>query len=323
MIALDSGKVDAFSATEMIIRHLMNENDDLTYLEEPLTEPMYGGAIFPKTEEGNRLREEFNDYLAEAEDEGVLEELEDIWLGKDESKKTVLDISELSGENGTLVLATDSTMAPNSYIKDNVYVGMDIDFVLRFCKARGYALKIKDISFAGIVDAVVSEKCDFAVGAIAYTEERAESVDFSDPIFTTHSVIAYLKSGSAQAKSETSITLSDLQNARIGVATGTVFPDIVHEALPDTELLYYNTMADMVNALKSGKIDAFAVDEPAARNAQAEDDELAKVPELLDSSSYAYIFPKSERGEALCEEMNEYLSALWWLCKSYAGMIYL
>ena len=142
LIALDSGKVDAFSATEMIIRHLMNENDDLTYLEEPLTEPMYGGAIFPKTEEGNRLREEFNDYLAEAEDEGVLEELEDIWLGKDESKKTVLDISELSGENGTLVLATDSTMAPNSYIKDNVYVGMDIDFVLRFCKARGYALNI-------------------------------------------------------------------------------------------------------------------------------------------------------------------------------------
>ena len=308
LVALDSKKIDGFSATELIVRYLMLENGDLTYLDEALTEPMDVGAIFAKTEEGSALREEFNEYLAENRD--VIDELEDVWLGEDESQKTVIDISSLSGENGTLVLGTDSTMTPDSFIKDNEYVGIDIDIVLRFCKDRGYALEIRDMSFGSLVDAVVSGKCDFAVGAIAYTGERAESVDFSDPMLTTYSVIAYSDAGGGQAETGTDLTLSDLQNAKIGVATGTLFPDIVHAVLPDTELFYFNTMADMVNALKSGKIDAFAVDEPAARNVQAEDDELARVQELLDSSSYAYILTKNEFGEKICAELDEYILAL-------------
>ena len=198
LTAARQGKIDAFSATDQIIRYLMTENDDLTYLDEPLTEIMYTGVIFPKTEAGGALRDEFNQYLTEAGATGVLEELDGIWLGKDENRKTVLDISSLSGENGTLILATDASMIPNSYVKDNTHVGLDIDNVLRFCQARGYALKIVDISFSGLIETVISGKCDFAAGAIAYTEERAESVDFSDPVFRVYSVIAYLKTAGEQ-----------------------------------------------------------------------------------------------------------------------------
>ncbi len=193
LVALRQGKIDAFSATDQIIRYLMIENDDLTYLDEPLTETMNTGVIFSKTEAGATLREEFNTWLAEAVAAGKLDDIEKSWLGKDESQRTVLDISGLTGENGTLTLATDASMAPGSYIKDNTNVGMDIDVVLRFCEARGYALRIEDMSFSGIVDAVVAGKCDFAAGAIAYTKERAESVDFSNPVFKAYSVLAYLR----------------------------------------------------------------------------------------------------------------------------------
>ncbi len=199
LVAARAGKIDAFSATDTIIRYFMLENDDLTYLDEPLTETMDTGAIFPKTEAGAKLRSEFNAYLAEARDAGILHEIEELWLSGDESKKTVPDVSGLSGENGALVLATDASMVPYSYIKDNTNVGMDIDNVVRFCQSRGYALKIENMSFGALVDAVVAGKCDFAVGAIAYTKERAESVDFSDPAFQSYSVIAYLKNRSEPA----------------------------------------------------------------------------------------------------------------------------
>ena len=198
LTAARSNKIDAFATTDLIMRYLMLENDDLTYLDVPLTEPMITGAIFPRTEAGAALRSEFNEYLAEARDAGILDEIEETWLGRDEAKKTVPELSDLSGENGTLVLATDASVAPNSYVKDNKYVGMDIDNALRFCKARGYALKIVDMNFGALVDATVTGKCDFAVGSIAYTKERAASVDFSDPVFQSQSVIAYLSDGSDQ-----------------------------------------------------------------------------------------------------------------------------
>ena len=200
LTAARQGKIDGFSSADQIIRYLMIENDDLTYLDEPLSEPTDSGAIFPKTEKGAALRDEFNEYLAEARASGVMEELDKIWFGRDESLKTVLDSSALSGENGTLVLATDASMAPASYVKDNQIVGQDIDNVLRFCQARGYGLKIVNTGFGSLLDAVVTGKCDFAVGGIGITEERAQSVYFSDPIFSGYSVIAYLKADIAPAQ---------------------------------------------------------------------------------------------------------------------------
>ena len=84
----------------------------------------------------------------------------------------------------------------------------------------------------------------------------------------------------------------------------------MEQRLPDAEILYYNTTADEINALKSGKADAIAIDEPVARNMMAEDSSLSVVPELLDTIDYAFALGKSESGEALCAELSEYLCAL-------------
>ncbi len=59
-------------------------------------------------------------------------------------------------------------------------------------------------------------------------------------------------------------SLSHLKNARIGVQTGTNFDEMVKEKMPDATVVYLNTKADLVAALTSRKIDAFAVDEPVA-----------------------------------------------------------
>lgn len=193
LTALRQGKIDAYCEADMLVRYLMLDNEDLTYLDEPLNKPVETGAIFPKTDEGDKLRDEFNVYLEEIRSDGTLEKLDGIWLGKDEELKKVRDAEELPAKNGTLRLAVDSATPPVAYISDGKIVGYDYDIAVRFCESRGYGLEVTDMSFSGLVDAVASGKIDFAIGCIAITEERKQSVNFSDTIYSGASVMAYLK----------------------------------------------------------------------------------------------------------------------------------
>ena len=124
------------------------------------------------------------------------------------------------------------------------------------------------------------------------------------------SILSGCKADEKAAAPDKTLTYEDLQTARIGVLTGTLFPDIVHRAMPDAQLLYYNTAADMLNALKGDKVDAFATDEPCARYIRAQDNTVAELPELLDTAEYGYVFPKNESGQKTCDEFSAYLDEL-------------
>jgi len=197
LAAMRQGKEDAMVDPDIIIRYMMIENDDLTYLDDdPLAEAFETGAIFPKTSKGDALRQEFNAFLKQIKSDGTMDELNSIWYGNDESKKKVKEPSELPAKRGTLRMATDRTLPPAIYVSNNLTAGLDYDIVVRFCEANGYGLEVVDMNFGGIVDAIASDNCDFAMGGIAMTPERKESVNFSDPVYKWKSVIGYLKSDS-------------------------------------------------------------------------------------------------------------------------------
>ncbi len=103
-------------------------------------------------------------------------------------------------------------------------------------------------------------------------------------------------------------TLEELNTSRIGIPTGSNFGDMVAERLPDAEVSWYNGQTDLLIALETNKIDAFPADEPVMKYIMGEDDKLTYIPEYLDAFDFAYGFPKNEKGKALCNEFNEYLS---------------
>ena len=143
LAAVRLGKVDAFSASNQIIRYLMLDNEDLTYLDTPLTEPMDTGAIFPRTDKGQKLRSEFNEYLAKARDEGTL--LSDIVH------------ADLPATKGTIRLIT-AQYPPFIQAVEGFYSGYEIEILAMFCKDRGYALEIEEANFDGILASVQSGK---------------------------------------------------------------------------------------------------------------------------------------------------------------------
>ncbi|MBO4914121.1 MAG: ABC transporter substrate-binding protein/permease, partial [Oscillospiraceae bacterium] len=57
-----------------------------------------------------------------------------------------------------------------------------------------YRLEVRLMDFGGILPSVQSGKCDIGCDGITITEERAESVGFSEPHYTSRSVLVAMKS---------------------------------------------------------------------------------------------------------------------------------
>ena len=105
-------------------------------------------------------------------------------------------------------------------------------------------------------------------------------------------------------------TLQQLDGKRIGAATGTTFDAIVQKTLPEAEIVYINSAADLIAALEAGKIDGFAVDEPAARQFCRENPRLAVLDEYMDTFEFGFVLPRTAEGEALLEELDAWLISL-------------
>ncbi len=180
VLALQSGKIDFLCVSSVNYYSLAEQYDDLGYLDVALAS-FDVGAIFPKTTEADSLRAQFNEYVASIADSGELERLQDYWLMPHDWEN--VEIPE-RGDNGVLHMATSNTMKPFSMELNGKSAGFDIAVVAGFCEAYGYGLQIDNVDFAGVLSGIASGMYDLAAGQVSWTEERAQSVSFSDFYYT-------------------------------------------------------------------------------------------------------------------------------------------
>jgi polar amino acid transport system substrate-binding protein len=101
---------------------------------------------------------------------------------------------------------------------------------------------------------------DLNIQQFSITDQRKKAVDFSSSYYTTsQAVVAPKNSPAASAK-----TIADLRKAKVGVAVGTTSYTIAKEELGTDNLSPFNSVDDVVLALKSGQIDAMVTDLPGA-----------------------------------------------------------
>ena len=302
-VALDAGKIDAYLIDEPIFRSFSHEYTS-QYVVEKLSNDEYG-YVFPKnSKKHEKICAELNKFLAKATKDGTVDAVEKKWLNGDAGSAT-LDYSDLKGENGTIHYATstESGMVFDMLLDDGKYGGYDVELLVLFCREYGYALEITDYSFSGMIAAISSGKEDIAACTITITEERKESMLFSDPSYHGGVVIV-----GKQDKAVSNLTMADMKDKRIGVLTGSVFDQIAKNKVPGNTTEYLNSMSDMPTALEAGKIDAFLADEPIYRSISRNYPE-EYIIEQLTHEEYAFLFPKnSEKHKKICEEMNEFLA---------------
>ena len=97
--------------------------------------------------------------------------------------------ADVQRTNGTLVMATNAAFEPYEYYENQVIVGIDADMAQAVCDILGMELKIEDMEFDSIINAVTSGKADIGVAGMTVTEDRLLSVDFSDSYTTATQVI--------------------------------------------------------------------------------------------------------------------------------------
>ena len=102
-------------------------------------------------------------------------------------------------------------------------------------------------------------------------------------------------------------SLDDLKTARIGTWPNSGYELLAREVLPDAKIISLNLLSDLVENLQKHKIDAFVVGDTYAENMKREGIAIDYLPQTLGDVPIGYIFSKTERGQTLCNQMNEFI----------------
>ena len=254
------------------------------------------------------LENRVNAFIREVRGDGTLDDMYRRWVLED--SPAMPEIALPDHPEYQITVGTTGTVPPYSYYEGGGLTGYDIELAHRFAAWLGAGLKFDIYDFGSIVQASAAGKVDVVMSNLQYQPESDENrfMRPSEVLFEEKmGVMVRAPQAGAGADAANLPSLDQLNGQPIGSATGTVFDALVQRRLPDAQLCYYNSYPDMVAALTSGKIAAFACDEPVLTPIMADDDRLAMLPEYLDTFEYGFIFEKGERGAALCAQMSEFI----------------
>ena len=187
ILAVEQGKVDGYITETTYVTAAIWEGAEIEAVKE-IIDRTSAGYIFRKDASTGELREQLNTFIRAAKENGTIAQLQEKWFGEMEPTGK-LDYDSLTGENGTLRLGVAPDLKPISYIKDGEATGYEMELLLLFAKEYGYNLEMSYVTFDAILPGVTTGKYDIGTGAITITEERAQSVDFSESHLTVDVVM--------------------------------------------------------------------------------------------------------------------------------------
>lgn len=203
--------------------------------------------------------------------------------------------TEASGGGEPLSVGSDIPYPPFEQGKAGEYTGFDIELMEAIGEKIGRTPEFTDTSFETIFRDVAQGKFDAAISAATITEEREESVAFSDPYYLSEQAIL-VKEGS-------DITgLADLSGKTVGAQQGTTGLELGKEKADAGELRPYPEGPDAVNALKSGTVEAVIIDAPVAQNAVEESGGVEIAEKVPTEEEYGIALAKDNT--ELLEEIN-------------------
>lgn len=117
-------------------------------------------------------------------------------------------------------------------------------------------LKIVPMEFSGLIPALKSGSIDLVISSMTATEERRQSIDFSDPYAFTGLALLVGKNSPIQS-------IDDLKSAsrKIAVKSATTSESWVTQNLPETKRSVFSDDAACVLEVAQGRADAFIYDQ--------------------------------------------------------------
>lgn len=202
----------------------------------------------------------------------------------DTAETDAAETSEITGAGvgteGTLVMATNAEFPPYEYHDGDSIVGIDAEIAQAIADKMGVTLEIEDIAFDSIIPEVTSGKADMGMAGMTVTDERKQSVDFSDTYAEAAQVIIVTEDSDIASP-------DDLQGKIVGVQTGTTGDIYATDDYGDDNVERYNKGMEAVQALSQGKIDAVIIDREPAKVYVQENEGLKILDENYTTEEYA------------------------------------
>lgn len=188
-LALKNGQIDAIVLDELPSKSIVAQNDDLNIVDIDLATEEYAIAV----KKGNtELLESINKTIKTMREDGTYETLVNTFMPADGSEPVIPE-NVAAGGDKTLTLGTNAAFKPFEYVETADPVGFDITMGQYIAKDFGAALAVEDMAFDSLISALQSDKIDFIAAGMSVTEERKQSVDFSDPYYSSKQVIILKK----------------------------------------------------------------------------------------------------------------------------------
>lgn len=151
--------------------------------------------------------------------------------------------------------------------------GYDVEIAKKIADSMDKELEIVKTEWNGLTPALTSGKIDLIIAGMSPTEERKETINFSNTYYTSDLVVVVKKdSPFANAKS-----LDDLSGAKITGQLNTFHYDVIDQIDGVEKTNALETFPAMIVALESGKIDGYVSEKPGAISATTSNDDLTYI----------------------------------------------
>ncbi len=208
--------------------------------------------------ENTDLLEKINVALAELTADGTAQAIVDNYISGVENDLVFQADAEGKEE---IHMATNAQFPPYEYYEGDTIVGIDAEMAAAIADKLGMKLVIDDMEFDSIIAAVQTGKSDFGMAGMTVTEERLQSINFSDS-YATGIQVVIVPEGSAI----TSVDDLYAEGATylVGTQRGTTGDIYAEGDFGADRVMKYASGNEAVQALITGKVDCVIIDnEPA------------------------------------------------------------
>ncbi|MCK9525704.1 MAG: basic amino acid ABC transporter substrate-binding protein [Limnochordia bacterium] len=220
-----------------------------------------------------------------------------------------LGLSTLAFGEGVLKVATEAGFMPFEYVgaETGELLGFDMDLIRAVGEVLGLDVTIDNISWDGLIPALLNNNYDAVIAGVTITPERQASVNFSDPYF--ESVLTIV----TKANAANITSLQDLTGQTAAVQISTT-GDFVASDLQDEgglkSVSRYDTVPDAMQAVIIGAAHAVIVDLPVAEAyLQANPSVPLKAAGAVSANEY-YGIAVNKNNVELLEQVNSALDTL-------------
>ncbi len=214
------------------------------------------------------------------------------------------DSSSTSSSDKVLRVGAETTFPPFEFADDKGnYAGFALDLIHAIADEMGYTVEFKSMGFDALIPALSSGQIDTIISAMSITDERKQTVLFSDPYYRS-GVAIVVRKDNQDIKGK-----ADLEGKTIACQIGNT-GSMLAEEIADTKVINFDGANQAFLQLKNGGADAVMVDLPVAQDYMKKDadNSFKVVGDVLEAEDYGIAVAKNNT--ELMDKINAALKKL-------------